>query len=72
MAKLFKRRVVFELPVDFWADSEKAMKEAIKRFAQEPVYERANASADGYYRSLMRKPKAAVRQVQPEEAEQAP
>jgi hypothetical protein len=42
-----KRRIVFEIPVTFTADDEKALKEAIKDYMDNPAYE--SWCSAGYY-----------------------
>ena len=46
---MIERRVVFLLPVEFKADSERALKEAIREFREDPAYQCGASGEHGWY-----------------------
>lgn len=63
MAKMIKKRILFILPVEFKADSERALKEALREFRADPCYSCSSGGEIGWYTwtqgTPRRKPKKA-------------
>jgi hypothetical protein len=49
MKKLLKRRVLFQVPVDFKAENEEGLRQAIRDYIADPSHEAYGTGGHGYY-----------------------